>query len=194
LSQTGADSTVPALPLLIDIAGEAAVDAAFEALYVAAFPKIYAFIRYQVSSQDAAQELVSRVFLKAYKHRARTPPSEPQMLQWIFRIAHTTVIDYWRVDRKRQSVNLSVEELSAVPSGSENPEQAYERKQRALDVVRIMHRLSEEDRTMLALKFAAHRTNREIAAILRLSEGAVSMRLLRALRRLREHLREIGWS
>jgi RNA polymerase sigma-70 factor, ECF subfamily len=193
LSQS-ADSTAPALPLLVDITGEASIDAAFEALYVNAFPKIYAFIRYQVSSRDAAQELVSRVFLKAYKHRSRTPASEPQMMQWVFRIAHTTVIDYWRVDRRRESVNLSVEELSAVPSGCENPEEAYERKQRASDIVRVMHRLGEEDRTVLALKFAGHRTNREIAAILNLSEGAVSMRLLRALRRLRAHLNGMGWS
>jgi RNA polymerase sigma factor (sigma-70 family) len=54
-----------------------------------------------------------------------------------------------------------------------------------------MNGLPERDRTLLALKFSARRTNREIAGILSVSEGAVSMRLLRALRRLRDHLQEL---
>jgi RNA polymerase sigma-70 factor (ECF subfamily) len=60
-------------------------------------------------------------------------------------------------------------------------------------MIRVIGTLSDDDRTMLALKFGGHRTNREIAAIMDLSEGAVSMRLLRALRRLRDQLQEMGW-
>jgi RNA polymerase sigma-70 factor (ECF subfamily) len=181
------------LPLLVDVAGESAVDKTFETLYIAAFPKVYAFIRYQVSSTETAQELVSRVFLKAYKHRQRTPDTEPQAMQWIFRIAHTTLIDFWRVDKKRELASLPIDELTALPGGGESPDDAYERKQRAADMIRVIGTLSDDDRTMLALKFGGHRTNREIAAIMDLSEGAVSMRLLRALRRLRDQLQEMGW-
>jgi RNA polymerase sigma factor (sigma-70 family) len=56
----------------------------------------------------------------------------------------------------------------------------------------VLSQLDKDDRTILGLKFTAQQTNREIAAILELSEGAVSMRLLRALRRLRERLSERG--
>lgn len=194
MAQPTGDCAAQSLPLLVDVAGDqTVVDQAFEALYVAAFPKVYAFIRYQVSTTETAQELVSRIFLKAYKHRQRTPDTEPRMMQWIFRIAHTTLIDYWRVEKKRESASLPIDELS-LPCGAERPDAAYERKQRAADMIRVVGTLPDDDRTMLALKFGAHRTNREIAAILDLTEGAVSMRLMRALRRLRDQLKEMGWA
>ena len=52
--------------------------------------------------------------------------------------------------------------------------------------------MTEEDRSVLALKFAAQRTNREIADILSVTEGAVSMRLFRALQRLRDRMLKLG--
>jgi len=168
-------------------------DEAFEQLYRAAFPKVYAFVRCQVSSVETAQELVGRVFLKAYRHRVKIPQAGPAHMQWIFRITHTTLIDYWRVERRREVLSLPIDEIAELPARSENPELALQRKQRGVHVIRVMNGLSHDDRTMLALKFCAQRTNREIAGILSLSEGAVSMRLLRALRRLRDQLKDLGW-
>jgi RNA polymerase sigma factor (sigma-70 family) len=177
--------------------GEDAVDGlpvyrSFEHLYAAAFPKVYAFIRSQVSATETAQELVSRIFLKAYRHRDKAPRDAAAM-QWVFRVAHTTLIDYWRVEKRRERVSLPLHEIAEIPSGSTSPDAAYERRQQISDLLLIVSDLSHEDQELLALKFAAHRTNREIAAILRLSEGAVSMRVLRALRHLRQRLQRMGW-
>lgn len=168
-------------------------DESFQRLYDAAFPRVYAFIRCQVSSVETAQDLVSRVFVKAFSHRKNLPASDAAM-QWVFRIARTTLIDYWRVDKRRESASLPLEEIAELPSESDNPEAAYERKQRAAEVIRVLGGLNDEDRIILALKFAAQRTNREIAAIMSLSDGAVSMRLLRSLRKLRDQLRGTGWA
>jgi RNA polymerase sigma-70 factor (ECF subfamily) len=181
-----------ALPLGLDVAG-AETDEAFQQLYDAAVPRVYAFIRCQVSTVETAQDLVSRVFVKAYHHRRNQPASDAAM-QWVFRIARTTLIDYWRVDRRRESASLPLEQIAELPSESDNPEAAYERKQRAAEVIRVLSELNDDDRMMLALKFAGQRTNREIAAIMSLSDGAVSMRLLRSLRKLRERLRGTGWA
>jgi RNA polymerase sigma-70 factor, ECF subfamily len=186
------DASTSALPVGLDVAA-AETDAAFQQLYDAAFPKIYAFIRCQVSSVETAQDLVSRVFVKAYRHRRNQPPPDAAM-QWVFRIARTTLIDYWRVDKRRESASLPLDEIAELPSETENPEAAYERKQRSAEIVRELGNLGDDDRMMLALKFAGQRTNREIAAIMSISDGAVSMRLLRSLRRLRERLRGTGWA
>lgn len=164
----------------------------FEDLYATAFPKIYAFIRCQVASTETAQELVSRVFLKAYRHRAKAPQDDGAM-QWVFRIAHTTLIDYWRVEKRRERASLPLQEVAELASGSKSQESVYERKQQISDLLQVVSDLAAEDRDLLALKFAGHRTNREIAVILHLSEGAVSMRLLRALRHLRDRLEGMGW-
>jgi RNA polymerase sigma factor (sigma-70 family) len=164
----------------------------FEQLYTLASPKVYAFIRGHVESADAAQELVSRVFLKAYQHREKTPPGDAAV-PWLFRIASNTLIDYWRVERRRARASLPLEEIADVVTADSDPQADYERKTRIADLLRVVAGLADEDRTLVSLKFVARRTNREIALILQLSEGAVSMRLVRALRRLRESLVRMGW-
>lgn len=165
------------------------LDGGFAEFYTAAFPKVYSFIRSQVGNVQTAQEIVGRIFLKAYKHHRKAPAGEASML-WVFRIAHTTLIDYWRVEGRRESASVSIEELADLPGDLPNPEATYAAKQRKTLMLAVMSHLNEDDRTVLALKFTAQRTNREIAGILGVTEAAVSMRLLRALRRLREHLLE----
>lgn len=167
--------------------------AVFETLYEAAFPRVYAFVRYQVSRTETAQEIVSRVFLKAYRHRHKIPAGDSGT-HWVFRIAHTTLIDYWRVEGRRERANVPVQELSDLPATSTTPEADYQRRQEVSALLQVMSDLSYDDRAMLALKFSADRTNRDIASILNLTEAAVSMRLLRALRRLRQRLQSIGWN
>ena len=166
-----------------------AVDGGFAQFYASAFPRVYAFIRSQVGNVQTAQEIVGRIFLKAYKHHRKAPAGDASML-WVFRIAHTTLIDYWRVEGRRESASVSIEELADLPGDLPSPEATYAAKQRKALMLAVMGHLNEDDRTVLALKFTAQRTNREIAGILGVTEAAVSMRLLRALRRLREQLLE----
>lgn len=169
------------------------IDAGFARLYEAAFPRVYAFVRSQVSTIEIAQELVGRIFLKVYRHRAKTPPDDTAIV-WVFRIAHTTVIDYWRTEGRHAAVSVSLDEIVEIADPIADPEAMYASKESAALMLRAIGDLDHEGRTLLALKFAGQRTNRELAAILNLSEGAVSMRLLRTLRRLRHRLLELGLS
>jgi RNA polymerase sigma-70 factor, ECF subfamily len=168
-----------------------ALDAAFEVMYRRTWRRVYSFIRCQVSDRTTAEELAGRAFLKAYRHRHRQPPGLDALL-WILRIAHNVVIDHWRIEGRRMGVTISLDELGEVAGTSADPEITALTRERQAVLVRLMGNLDQQERSLLALKFAAQRTNREIAAVLSISEGAVSMRLLRALRRLREQLREAG--
>jgi len=182
---------LPSFPQVRDDAADAT--AAFTALYDANFARIYSFIRSHVGSTSAARELVSRVFLKAYTHAHRAPAGDAAVL-WLFRIARTTVIDYWRTEGRHQSASVSVDELADLIDPGVDPETQYLVKQRGTVLVHVVSLLDEDSRMLLGLKFTGQRTNREIAAILGISEAAVSMRLLRALRRLRQELVKLGVS
>lgn len=171
----------------------AAHHASFEAMYQTALPKVYGYMRCQVPCADTAQELVSRVFFKVYRHW-RNAPAEPAAIQWVFRIARNTLIDYWRTDKRRATANLPIEDVGTLRASSIDPEADYQSRQRRSDVLRALADLPDGDRELLSLKFIAHRTNREIAVVLEISEAAVSMRLLRALRRMRKQLQDKGWS
>lgn len=169
------------------------MDGTFVQFYEVAFPRVYAFIRSHVASMQVAQDIAGRVFLKAYQHRAKLPVGEEGML-WAFRVARTTLIDHWRVENRRESVSISLEELADVPTALADPEALYLTKERSARLLRVIGELDEEERLVLTLKFTAQCMNREIGAILGLAPGAVSMRLLRALRRLRARLLELGIS
>ena len=170
---------------------ELAADTAFEAMYCRTWRRVYSFVRCQVSDRATAQELAGRAYLKAYRNRHRQPAGLDALL-WILRIAHNVVIDHWRVEGRRIGVTISLDELGDVAGTTADPEVAALTRERQAAVVRLIGELDERERSLLALKFAAQRTNREIAVVLAISEGAVSMRLLRALRRLREQLQEAG--
>lgn len=164
----------------------------FDSTYRLVLPRIYAYMRHQVATADTAQELVSRVFFKVYKHWQRAP-AEPATIPWILRIARNTLIDYWRTDKRRDAACLPIDGFESLRTLSFDPETRLRRQQRRSDVIRAIHDLPEVDRELVSMKFAAHLTNREIAAMLSISEAAVSMRLLRALRRLRAQLKSKGW-
>ncbi len=181
-------------PLHIDASASIqaqALDARFEHLYASAFPRVYGFVRTQVPNVQTAQEVASRIFLKAYKHRSKAPEG-PESFIWLFRIAHTVLIDYRRVEGRREAVNVSIDEVAEFAGEAPTPEAEYATKERAAAVLSAMNDMDRDDRLILGLKFSGQRTNREIAQILDISEGAVSMRLLRSLRRLRERLAQRG--
>ena len=164
-----------------------AVSTDFETFYREMFPRVYGYVRFQVGNVETAKDIVSSAFLKAYQHR-RNAPSKEAMTHWLFRIVRNTLIDYWRVEGRRNLGRVSLEELGELPGRGRSPEASYADREKQAMLLETMARLPERDRTVLALRFVAQRTNREIAAILDLSERAVSMRLLRALRRLRKQL------
>jgi len=166
-------------------------DAAFEEMYRGAWRRVYSFVRCQVAGRETAQELASHAFFKAYRQRDHQPAG-PDALLWMLRIAHNVLIDHWRVEGRRAAVTISLDELGEMVGSAANPETMVVTRERLAMLVRLIGELDERDRSLLALRFAAQRTNREIASVLAISEAAVSMRLLRALRRLRERMREAG--
>lgn len=175
----------------VSVVADESADAGFTELYQANFSRVYSFVRSQVSSTADAQELVGRIFLKACTHWRRAPRHDEAVL-WLFTIARTTVIDYWRVDKRRESTRVSLDEVADVPDQAVDPESGYALKERQALLLTVLGLLDEDNRMLLGLKFTAQRTNREIAAVLRISEAAVSMRLMRALRRLRSELAKAG--
>lgn len=173
--------------------GSETVDARFTALYEANVARVYAFVRSQVGSVADAHDLVGRIFYKAFLNWRRAPDGD-RAVMWLFTIARTTVIDHWRVEGKRSAVRVSIEEIGEIADAGDDPESQCLARERRVQLLRVIGLLDEDNRMLLGLRFTAQRTNREIAGILGISEAAVSMRLLRALRRLRDELTRLGIS
>ena len=102
---------------------ELALDSAFEAMYRRTWPRVYSFVRCHVGDRATAQELACRAFFKAYRNRHRRPAGLDDLL-WILRIAHNVVIDHWRVEGRRTTVTISLDELGDLAGTTADPEVA----------------------------------------------------------------------
>jgi RNA polymerase sigma-70 factor, ECF subfamily len=154
----------------------------FEQLYQAHLDPIYRFVYSQVRNREAAEDLTSQIFLKAV-HSLDLERSTHSRTAWLFRVAHTTVADYWRAYYRRAATH-SLEAL--VAAGWESPSDAdppLVKSSVADRVEDILQSLSERDREVLTCRFLLHLSVRETALSMGVTEANVKTIQYRALRR-----------
>lgn len=157
----------------------------FGSLFDLHYPKLYRYVRYRVGSLQEAEDLTSLAFERALTHRASYDPAKGAFSTWLFRIAHNAIVNHRLQQQRRRSV-IDLEEIDYLPSAVQSPEEAVIHKEALQKLLQQMSALSPRDQDILALKFAARLTNREIAEVLDLNEKTVSVILLRSLRKLRQ--------
>jgi RNA polymerase sigma-70 factor, ECF subfamily len=154
----------------------------FELFYQENLDGIYRFVYSHVRNREAAEDLTSQIFLKALwsldlKQGAHSGSA------WLFRVAHTTVADYWRAYNRRATTQ-SLETL--VETGWEGPIDANlspvstKATERVED---ILQALPERDREVLTCRFLLHLSVRQTAHSMGVTEANVKVMQYRALRR-----------
>jgi|HubBroStandDraft_5_1064220.scaffolds.fasta_scaffold119242_2 RNA polymerase sigma-70 factor (ECF subfamily) len=128
------------------------------------------------------EEVLQEVFLSLFQHLRRGKPRE-NLPGWLFRVAHNLALKKCIQTRRDLGarVETGIEDVALDPSP--NPEDQLvttETRQRLLAVVRA---LPEQDRRCLVLRAEGLRY-RELARILGMSLGAVSLSLARSLGRI----------
>ena len=163
----------------------------FSDLYNEYFPKVFAYVYGRVQDKEVSLDIVSDVFEKAFikKKSLRSPES---FGSWLFTIARNEVSSHWRKEKPaaRAAQEAAFEnELHHQPRG---PEETILHRER-LDALSLLVRaLPRREQEIIALKFDAELTNREIAQVLNTSEVNVRVTIFRALRKLRERMQAIG--
>lgn len=150
---------------------------AFGILYQRYLPRIYRYLRTRTTSEDEAADLTQQVFLKAFdalpSYRNRGAP----FTAWLFRIARNVAIDHAR--RKRITLTWDLQPEALHPATDTTPESVVLREE-ALQRLRVLlSQLDTGKRELLALRFAAGLTNREISVVVGKSEAAVKKQLAR---------------
>jgi RNA polymerase sigma-70 factor (ECF subfamily) len=154
----------------------------FEQLYQENLDRIYRFVYSQVRNREAAEDLTSQIFLKAVRS-LDLERSAHSSTAWLFRVAHTTVADYWRAYYRRAATH-SLEAL--VEAGWESPSDADPPlvKSSVTDRVEdILQSLPERDREVLTCRFLLNLSVRETAVSMGVTETNVKVMQYRALRR-----------
>jgi RNA polymerase sigma factor (sigma-70 family) len=144
--------------------------------------RLYAFCLRSTGSPAAAEDLVQEVFIRLLRYRHGFRPGS-RFLGWMYQTARNTCIDHFR-ERAREAP--STEEVE--PTVSERPValRDLERAETCERVRAALARLPEDRREVLVLSRFQQLKYRQIAEILGCSEGAVKVRVHRAVKQLRE--------
>jgi RNA polymerase sigma-70 factor (ECF subfamily) len=89
------------------------------------------------------------------------------------------------IDHFRQARRHAPLEAAAEVPGGESPEELAERRSDLGRLARLLERLEDRERELLALKYGAGLTNRAIAKFTGLTESSVGTIVHRAIRDLR---------
>lgn len=156
--------------------------AAFGELYGVYLDRIYRYVFYQVKDKMTAEDVTEEVFLKAWKAIKSCRGKERTFSSWLYRIAHNNVIDIFRSQQKKWTVDMeTVAELN----------QSAVEIETKLDHQEILNSLTDlppNQRQVIILKFIEGLDNLEIERIIGKSQGAIRVLQTRALAKLREKL------
>lgn len=153
--------------------------AAFEQIYVHMVDELHTYVRGQCRDSVLAEDIVSNVFLAAWRSAGAYRQGSRQFRRWIFGIARNEVRDYWR---RRESAlpMLDVDLFDRAEDRLASPDHLVEAIEHA------MAGLTDEQRQVVVLRYFGNKSHEEIAATLGKREGAVRAQLMRALRQMRK--------
>ena len=136
---------------------------------------------------DAAQE----GFVRAYGalRRFRTG-AEPR--PWLLRIVANAARNQRRAAGRRASLALRSAQDRPSDGAAPSPEAAVLAGEQRAELLAAIDRLAEDDRRIIALRWFADLSERDIAAVLDVPAGTVKSRLSRAMARLRGVMRGIA--
>jgi RNA polymerase sigma-70 factor (ECF subfamily) len=159
---------------------------AFTPLYEYYFPRVYSYALYRVEDPDIAADITAQAFEKAYTKLDRYQPERAAFSTWLFTIASNAIRNYKRWRWVRNWIQL--DNLDDQKDTRPTPEQTVTQQETIENLLRTVTALPEREREILALKFGAKLTNREIAELKGLSASHVGVILYRAVRTLRVSL------
>jgi RNA polymerase sigma-70 factor, ECF subfamily len=143
--------------------------------------RVYQYVSYRVGDGPEAEDITSEVFERALRYRDSYDASRGEPAGWLIGIAQRCIAGAARpllVDPQR--------------ADREAPGRMDEAVQQRLTLKAAVATLSDRDQELLALRYGADLTAKQIARVLELKVNAVEVGLHRALVRVRETLENEG--
>jgi RNA polymerase sigma-70 factor, ECF subfamily len=156
---------------------------AFGSLYDHYLPQIYRFIVVKVGSREEAEDITHHVFLsawakvKTYKHRGHPFSS------WLYQIARNLVIDHYRSRKNDVSLEKMDPDSSVIPAAEQFD---LATKMEFEKVHAAIMELKTDYQDVIILRFIEDLPLKEVAGVLKKTEGAVKLIQHRAIKELRK--------
>lgn len=149
------------------------------------FSIIHGIVRHRNDVEDIAQQVFAKVYFSIRNFDFRS-----SLITWIYKITVNECFDYLRKKKVRKLVyesDMSEDEVRRV----ENSDPSVDRSPRADSslarrdyVVKLMGRVSDEERNLLMLKEVEGYSVEELATMLSMNENTIKVKLFRARQKL----------
>ncbi len=156
---------------------------AFIDAYTANQDAIFRFCFFKTSNRELAKDLAQETFVRAWSYAAKGGTIR-EFRAFFYRLAHNLVIDWYR---KRKSDSLD----ALMEGGFDPPAQESVDRESKDDIAWVMknvEKLRKEDREIIVWRYVDDKTPGEIADVLHENENTISVRLHRAVKRLKKLL------
>lgn len=114
--------------------------AAFGELYRLYLEAVYHYVFYRVDSRQEAEDLTEAVFLRAWQALDSNLPRQAPFRLWLYRIAHNTVVDYYRTRQEQ----VGLEAVTHLLDSKEGPETLLVHQEDTKALKQAMTQLKEE--------------------------------------------------
>lgn len=152
----------------------------FEELYDTYYNNVYRYIYAAVKDKWNTEDIISTVFTNIYRHREKIQDIEGSK-NWVFRIAHNTIIDFYR----KNSKVIPIDEF--LDRGNEDS--GFEHvliKDEIRQVKKIIDEFPEDTKTMIYMRYYSGLKFREIAEATSISENTVKSTVTRAIKKIKK--------
>lgn len=143
---------------------------------------VFAFFAYSVTHEHA-EDLTSATFERVVRAWRDYDPAKAGERTWILAIARNQLVDHFRRQKHRDAVSLDEHPALIDTLSQDDPVQGRLDRH---EVRSWLRELPERERHVLALRYGADLSARDVAGMLALSEANVHQILSRSLRKLRE--------
>jgi RNA polymerase sigma-70 factor, ECF subfamily len=144
-------------------------------------PRVYSYVAYRIGEGPDAEDVTSEVFERALRYRASYDQHRGRPVTWLLGIARRCVDDALA---RRASIPAS--EVDEQPSREDLEGDAVQR----VAIAGAINRLDGRARELLALRYGADLSAREIGEVVGARTNAVEVALHRALARVRAELED----
>jgi RNA polymerase sigma-70 factor (ECF subfamily) len=134
--------------------------------------RVYSYCAYRLGDGPDAEDATSTTLERGLRYRSTYDPRRGSPTTWLIGIARRAVDDL--LAQRLSSLDRLPEPVA--------PERDHELR---LDIVRVLTRLDQRDRELIALRYGADLTAKQIASMLEMRPNAVEVALHRAHARVR---------
>ena len=139
--------------------------------------RVYAYVAYRIGDGPEAEDITSETFERALRYRRSFDPGKGEPVSWLIGIARR------RLKERRDPATVGADPPDVAATGD-----LEEDAVRRLTLRAALSELGRRDQEIIALRYGADLTARQIGAILDMRTNAVEVALHRALERLRDRL------